>query len=807
MAQPEAVDAVRVQDDLYRHVNGAWIATAEIPGDRARSGAFLDLVDGAEAAVRAIVEQAQQADPGTEARKVGDLYSSFMAEDAVEDAGAAPLAEPLALVARTDSVAAVLATLGALERAGAGSLFRLFVDNDPGDPERYLVFFEQGGLGLPDERYYREDDFATHREAYTTFLGQLFSLAGLEDGGARAARVLALETDIAGTHWDAVATRDVQATYNPTGWADLVVSAGESGALLDAWAAGLDAPVGALDTVVVREPSFVSGVLGLLTPDRLDAWRDWLAVRVIRPLAPYLSSPFVEAHFAFTGTALSGTQELKARWKRGVALSEGAMGEAIGRLYVEQHFPPIAKVRMDVLVANLVAAYRSSISSLEWMGDTTRARALEKLGRFTPKIGYPSVWRDYAALEVRADDLAGNVRRVSAFEFDRELGKIGRPVDRDEWFMTPQTVNAYYNPGMNEIVFPAAILQPPFFDPERDDALNYGGIGAVIGHEIGHGFDDQGSQFDGSGRLENWWTEADRSAFEERTRALIAQYDALVPEGLTDHVNGALTIGENIGDLGGLTIAWQAYLLSLEGAEPPVVDGLTGAQRFLPLLGRRMAREAPRGRGEAPADHRPPLPAGVPLQPDRPQPGRVRGGVRPHRDGCPVAGSDEAGHDLVTSAPASTGRRARQRSGDENARHRGEAVRADFTDGFTALAHLALDGAQVSARVIDLVSGTALFSVDDHVVLPTASVGKVLLLLEIAARLDEQVNTRFDLLDRAPEDLVADAGVWQYLHAPSLPLTDLAALVAATSDNLAFNVLLRAAAACRRCGRGPRRWG
>jgi putative endopeptidase len=581
VAEPEgAVVPVRIQDDLYRAVNGAWLGTAEIPADRARSGAFLDLVDDAEVAVRAIVERAQEAEPGTEARKIGDLYTSFMDEERVEALGAAPLAEPLGLVAAADSVATVLAVLGTLERRGGGSLFRLFVDNDPGDPGRYLVFVEQGGLGLPDERYYREDDFASHRDAYRAFLVRMFSLAGLDSAEERADRVLALETEIAGTHWDAVATRDVQATYNPTSWTDLVASAGDGGALLEAWAAGLGAPVGSLETIVVREPSFVTGVLGLLTADRLDAWRDWLAIRVIRPLAPYLSSDFVSAHFAFTGTALTGAQELKARWKRGVGLAEGAMGEAVGRLYVEEHFPPIAKVRMDVLVANLVAAYRDSISSLEWMSDETRARALEKLGKFTPKIGYPAVWRDYARLEVSADDLVGNVQASSAFEFDRELGKIGKPVDRDEWFMTPQTVNAYYNPGMNEIVFPAAILQPPFFDPDRDDALNYGGIGAVIGHEIGHGFDDQGSQFDGDGRLENWWTEADRAAFEERTKALIAQYDALVPEGLTDHVNGALTIGENIGDLGGLTIAWKAYVLSLEGHEPPVIDGETGAQRF-----------------------------------------------------------------------------------------------------------------------------------------------------------------------------------------------------------------------------------
>ena len=571
---------MRVQDDLYRHVNGSWLASAEIPADRARSGAFLDLVDGSEAAVRAIVEEAQGADPGTEATKIGDLYTSFMSEQAVEAAGAAPLTEPLALVAAVDSVQSFLATLGALERTGAGSLFQLFVDNDPGDPGRYLVFVEQGGLGLPDERYFREPDFQTQRDAYTTFLAAMYALAGMDSGNERAQRVLALETEIARQHWDAVRTRDVQATYNPSTWVDLVAGAGDAGALLESWAGGLGAPAGSLDELVIREPSFVSGVLALLTPERLDAWRDWLAIRVIRPLSPYLSDDFVQAHFAFTGRALSGTQEVKARWKRGVALTEGVLGEAVGRLYVERHFPPLAKVRMDVLVANLVAAYRASITALPWLSEETREKALTKLGKFTPKIGYPVKWRDYRALQIAADDLVGNVRRANAFEFDRELGKIGKPVDHDEWFMTPQTVNAYYNPGMNEIVFPAAILQPPFFDPDRDEAANYGGIGAVIGHEIGHGFDDQGAQFDGDGKLEDWWTPQDKAAFQERTKALIDQYEALAPEGLTEHVNGALTIGENIGDLGGLTIAWQAYLLSLQGAQPPVIDGLSGAQRF-----------------------------------------------------------------------------------------------------------------------------------------------------------------------------------------------------------------------------------
>jgi putative endopeptidase len=319
----------------------------------------------------------------------------------------------------------------------------------------------------------------------------------------------------------------------------------------------------------------------VLRAENLDAWRDWLAWQVIRSNAAYLSSDFVDTNFDFYGKTLTGTPELRARWKRGVSLVEGALGESVGRIYVERHFPAGAKTAMDVLVANLVEAYRQSITALDWMGEDTRKRALDKLDKFTPKIGYPVKWRDYSRLEIDVADLIGNVRATSEFEFQRELGKIGKPLDRDEWFMTPQTINAYYNPGFNEIVFPAAILQFPFFDESRDAAANYGAIGAVIGHEIGHGFDDQGSKYDGDGRLLDWWTPADRAAFEERTKSLIAQYDALAPRQVPDHhVNGALTIGENIGDLGGLSIAWKAYLISLAGAQPPVIDGLSGAQRF-----------------------------------------------------------------------------------------------------------------------------------------------------------------------------------------------------------------------------------
>jgi putative endopeptidase len=402
----------------------------------------------------------------------------------------------------------------------------------------------------------------------------MFELAGVDDAATRADRVMRLETAIAGHHWDNVRSRDSQATYNLTDWSEVP-------AVFGGWLEALDAPADTFGEVVLRQPSFVEGLAGELTESRLDDWRDWLRWQVIRSNAAYLTREIVQTNFDFYGKTLTGTPELRARWKRGVSLVEGALGEAVGRVYVERHFQPSAKAAMDELVNNLVEAYRQSIENLDWMTDATRARALEKLSKFTPKIGYPVKWRDYSTLQIDAGDLIGNVRATSEFEFQRELGKIGKPIDRDEWFMTPQTINAYYNSGFNEIVFPAAILQFPFFDEGRDAAANYGAIGAVIGHEIGHGFDDQGSRYDGDGRLTDWWTEEDRAAFEQRTGSLIEQYNALSPEQLPGHtVNGALTIGENIGDLGGLSIAWKAYQLAQGGEEPPVIDGYTGAQRF-----------------------------------------------------------------------------------------------------------------------------------------------------------------------------------------------------------------------------------
>jgi putative endopeptidase len=571
--------AVRPQDDLFRHVNGKWIDRTEIPSDKARYGSFYVLAEEAEKAVRDIIVEAQDAKPGTEERKLGDLYASFLDEARANELGATPLQPLLEQVDGVATVDSLLTTIGLLERQGVSGFVQIFVDNDPGQPERYLVFLEQGGLGLPDESYYRDEKFADIRIAYVAFIERMLALAGVDDTAERASRIVALETDIATTHWDNVRTRDSEATYNPMQWdaANALVPTVD----LDVWLEALGVPENSFDEVVVRQPSFIEGLEHLFTAERLDAWTDWLRWQVIRSNAAYLSQDFVDENFGFYGKTLTGTPELRARWKRGVSLVEGALGESVGRIYVERHFPQAAKQAMDVLVANLIEAYRQSIGNLAWMSKDTQAKALEKLEKFTPKIGYPVKWRDYSTLSVDADDLLGNVRATSEFEFQRELGKIGKPLDRDEWFMTPQTINAYYNPGFNEIVFPAAILQHPFFDENRDAAANYGAIGAVIGHEIGHGFDDQGSKYDGDGMLTDWWTAEDKAAFEKLTASLIAQYEALSPQQVPDHhVNGALTIGENIGDLGGLGIAWKAYLISLAGVEPPVVEGLTGAERF-----------------------------------------------------------------------------------------------------------------------------------------------------------------------------------------------------------------------------------
>jgi putative endopeptidase len=545
---------VRPADDLFRHVNGRWLATAEIPADRSATGAFIQLRDAAEEAIRDIVTSLSDSQPGSEAAKVEQLYESFMDAERVEALGLEPLRPLLAEIDAISDVTELLQYFGRRIRAGIGAPLQLEVDSDPGDPTRYVLFAGQGGIGLPDEEYYRLEEHAPIREQYSRYIGKALTLAELAGDGAG---ILALETQVARRHWDKVRTRDMRAMYNP-------MSEGQWCSEGIDWSIVLRAAkVPPQASVVVAQPSFFTELGELITESRLEDWKSWARWRLISRLSPYLPQQLAQARFDFYGTVLQGTPQIRDRWKRGVELVEGLLGEAVGKLYVERHFPPAAKRRMDELVENLIRAYRQSISELEWMTDDTRVEALRKLDKFTPKIGYPSVWMDYSALQIIPDDLIGNVLRGGAFGFDDEISKLSGPIREYEWLMTPQTVNAYYHPLRNEIVFPAAILQPPFFDFAADDAENYGGIGAVIGHEIGHGFDDQGSTCDGDGRLRDWWTPADREAFEERTRALIGQYGELEPRQLPGlKVNGELTIGENIGDLGGLGIAHKAWRLT-----------------------------------------------------------------------------------------------------------------------------------------------------------------------------------------------------------------------------------------------------
>ena len=576
---------IRVQDDLFRHVNGKWFAETEIPEDKSMYGSFHMLADDAEAAVKEILLAAAEstdAPAGSPAQQIGDLYASFMDEARANELGAAPIAAELKLIEQLTTISEATKLMGEFSKQGIGGLFGSYVDNDPGNPSRYIVNLYHGGIGLPDEAYYREEKHAEIRDAYLPHISQMLHLAGWSktDADAAAHRVLEFETALAAVHWNNVDSRDAEKTYNLTSFDDLQKSTPTFDWTL--WLAGAELDKKVLAETVVMMPSFFAGLANIFKQENLAAIKLWLAWKVIGSAASLLSDEFVNERFAFYGTKLTGAPVNRARWKRAVSLVEGSLGEVIGQIYVEKHFPPAAKKSMDELVAYLIEAYRQSIQKLDWMTDETKKKALVKLDKFTPKIGFPDKWKDYSALVIKRDDLVGNGRRANAFEHEREAAKIGAPLDRDEWFMTPQTVNAYYNPGFNEIVFPAAILQPPFFSLETDDAINFGAIGAVIGHEIGHGFDDQGSKYDGDGALQSWWTDADRASFEERTKKLIEQYNELSPQQLGDEhkVNGELTIGENIGDLSGLEIAYKAYLLSLDGKEAPVIDGRTAAQRF-----------------------------------------------------------------------------------------------------------------------------------------------------------------------------------------------------------------------------------
>lgn len=584
---------VRPQDDFFAFVNGGWMKRTQIPADRTSVGSFLDLRDESQATLRAIIDSVSAARnaPGSNGQKVGDLYRSFMDTARIEAVGITPLRADMQRIASVTGREQYPELFAAMRRIGVSTPFTFGVGQDQGNSSRYAVSVSQSGLGLPDRDLYlvSNERNNTVRQGYATYLEALLRLAGTPDAAGAARGVLAFETEIARIQWDRVRNRDRNATYNPSSIAD--VQARTPGFR---WATYLSAAgLNGVDSVIVRQPDYLNAVDALLAATPVETVRTYLTARLLDNAATYLGRDFREARFAFRGRILSGQEQERPRWQLGVSTVEGALGEALGELYVARTFSPESKARMEELVANLLVAYREAINELEWMSPATKAEAQAKLASFTVKIGYPDEWEDYSALEVRPDDLLGNIRRGSEWEYARMIGRLGKPVDRTEWGMTPQTVNAYYNSVNNEIVFPAAILQSPFFDLSADDAVNYGAIGSVIGHEISHGFDDQGRKSDGQGNLRDWWTAQDAAAFEQRATMLANQYSAFEPIPGA-RVNGRLTLGENIGDVSGVAIAYRAYRNSLGGQQAPRIGGFTGDQRF--FLGyaqvwRSMARE------------------------------------------------------------------------------------------------------------------------------------------------------------------------------------------------------------------------
>jgi predicted metalloendopeptidase len=572
--------SVRAQDDFFRYANGGWLARTEIPPDKPAYGAGAEVSDRAEADLRAIIEEAAantKRAVGSVAQQVGDLYKSFQDDARVEQLGATPIQAELQKIEALKTAGEMATEAGKLSAIGQVGPVGGYIEADAKNPAETVAYLVQAGTALPDRDFYLKDDatFAQIRSAYQAYLEKVFTLTGRANAAADAKAVLGLETELARIQWTQVDSRDAVKTYNKFALTDLATSM--PGFDWMAWARpqGLDRA----RNVIVQQPSFFKGFAAMVPTTPLATWKAWLSAQYISSSAAYLSKPFVDAGFEFFGKTLNGQQAQRPRWKRGVSLINGNLGEAVGRLYVERHFPPAAKVRMQNLIGNLLAAYKQSMTDLDWMTPATRTQALEKLSKFTVKVAYPDKWRDYAGLVIKPDDLVGNIERSQKFENDFQIAKLGKPIDRTAWLMTPQTVNAYYNPLANEIVFPAAILQPPFFQFDADDAVNYGGIGAVIGHEIGHGFDDQGRRFDGTGTLRDWWTPGDEQEFSKRARMLVDQFNTI--EALPGlHVNGELTLGENIGDLGGLSIAYKAYQISLGGKPSPVIDGFTGEQRL-----------------------------------------------------------------------------------------------------------------------------------------------------------------------------------------------------------------------------------
>ena len=566
-------------DDFYQHVNGTWLTTTAIPADKSNYGSFTVLDDEAQENLRTIIETAADADNaiGSDSQKVGDFFRSFLDESTLETLGAEPLQAALTQISNLSNKQDLLVLSAELNRIGVQMPTGFYISNDEKQSDQYITYLAQSGLGLPDRDWYLELDNTTYqqaRTAYNAYINKVMTLAGSARADQIAASVMAIENQIATAHWDKVQNRQADLLYNKRSLNELVSMA----PAID-WAAFMQA-LGVDETsYVVQQPSFIEAFNTIWDTTELSAWQDYFSFKLVDAFAAYMSDAFVQAQFDFEGRVLNGQQELEPRWKRGVGSVDAALGEVVGKIYVENYFQETSKIRMDQLVENLRAAFKVGIQELAWMTPATKEQAQDKLAKFNTKIGYPDSWKDYAALSVDASDLVGNVMRSRRVEHERELKKLGQPINRDEWFMTPYTVNAYYNPPMNEVVFPAAILQPPFFNVAADDAVNYGAIGAVIGHEFSHGFDDQGRKYDGDGNLRDWWTEADATAFSERANQLAAQYNQFeVLPG--KFLNGEFTLGENIGDLSGLAVAYKAYLLSLNGAQAPVLDGFTGEQRF-----------------------------------------------------------------------------------------------------------------------------------------------------------------------------------------------------------------------------------
>jgi putative endopeptidase len=574
--------SVRVQDDFFTYLNGKWLKDTQIPADKSSWGTFAMLRDETQPKLLALIEAARQdktSKAGSETRKIGDLYASFMDQERLQTLGYKPLAGELQRIRSLRDKKAVPALIAHLSQIGVPVPYSIYVGQDGRESTRYAAYINQNGLGMPDRDYYlKKDDakLAAVRASYERHIGKILGMAGEQDAAAAAKAIVALETRLAEVQWTKVANRDPVKRYNKVDIAKLdTLTPGYD------WKAALSAAgiANKVDYVIVNQPSYISGFNEVLATTELATWKSYFAWQLLRSYSEYLSKEFVDADFAFYGTAITGVTENRPRWKIGVSTVESVLGEALGKQYVSQHFPAERKARMEVLVKNLLEAYRQSIDTLDWMGPETKKEAQAKLAKFTPKIGYPNKWRDYSNLTIDRTDLVGNMMRAKTFAYKRNINKLGKPIDREEWGMTPQTVNAYYSSSMNEIVFPASILQPPFFDMRADDAVNYGAIGAVIGHEISHGFDDKGSQSDGDGNLRDWWTKEDRAKFQVKADMLVKQYSAYSP--LPGYnVNGALTLGENIGDNSGVAIAYKAYKLSLGGKEAPVIDGLSGDQRF-----------------------------------------------------------------------------------------------------------------------------------------------------------------------------------------------------------------------------------